>query len=49
MGVQDADANNETVTVSHSVSGYDTVTSAHSVTVSVTDNDTAGVSVEPIS
>ena len=48
-GVQDADANNETVTVSHSVSGYDTVTSAHSVTVTVTDNDTAGVSVTPIS
>ena len=46
-GVQDDDANNETVTVSHSVSGYGSVTSAHSVTVTVTDNDTARVSVGP--
>ena len=47
-GVQDDDDNNETVTISHSVSGYGSVT-ANSVTVSVTDNDTAGVSVEPTS
>ena len=46
-GVQDDDANNETVTVSHSVSGYGSVTSAHSVMVTVTDNDTARVSVAP--
>ena len=52
--VEDDDTNNETVTVSHSVSGYDAVTAADSVTVMVTDdditqNDTAGVSVEPTS
>ena len=47
-GVEDADTAAETVTISHSVSGYGSVT-ANSVTVSVTDNDTAGVSVEPTS
>ena len=47
-GVQDDDANNEMVTISHSVSGYGSVT-ANSVTVSVTDHDTAGVMVDPTS
>ena len=48
-GVQDDDANDETVTVSHSVSGYGPVTSAPAVTVTVTDDDTPGVSVQPSS
>ena len=48
-GVQDDDANDETVTVSHNVNGYGAVTAAPAVTVSVTDGDTAGVSVEPTS
>ena len=48
-GVQDDDANDETVTVSHSVNGYGSVTAAPAVTVSVTDGDTAGVSVSPTS
>ena len=48
-GVEDGDARDETATVSHSVSGYGSVTSANSVTVSVTDDDTPGVSVEPTS
>ena len=48
-GMQDDDASNETVTVSHSVSGYGSATSANAVTVSVTDNDTAGVMVDPTS
>ena len=53
-GVEDDDTNNETVTVSHSISGYGAVTAADSVMVTVTDdditqNDTAGVSVEPTS
>ena len=48
-GVEDGDARAETVTVSHSVSGYDSVTVADAVTVSVTDSDTAGVRVEPTS
>ena len=47
MGVQDDNANDEMVTISHSVSGYGGVTSADAVTVSVTDDDTAGVSVQP--
>ena len=45
-GVDDADGANETVTISHSVSGYGSVT-ADAVTVSVTDNDVAGVSITP--
>ena len=48
-GVQDDDANDETVTISHSVSGYGGVTSAPAVTVTVTDGDTAGVSVSSAS
>ena len=47
-GVQDADANDETVTISHRVSGYDTVTTAAAVAVSVSDDDTPGVSVEDV-
>ena len=45
--LQDDDGNAETVTISHSVSGYDTLTSAPAVMVTVTDDDTAGVSVTP--
>ena len=48
-GEEDDDANNETVTVSHSVSGYDSVTTADDVSVTVSDNDTAGVSISPTS
>ena len=38
-GVNDDDNTNETVTISHSVSGYGLVTTAAAVTVSVTDTD----------
>ena len=48
-GVQDDDASNETVTVSHSVSGYGAITTAPAVMVTVTDGDTAQVSVSPVS
>ena len=41
--------NNETVAISHSVSGYGSVTTAANVSVTVSDNDTAGVSVSPTS
>ena len=37
----------ETATLTHAVSGYGTVTSASSVTVTIADNDTAGVAVDP--
>ena len=37
----------ETATLTHSVSGYGTVTTADSVTVTIADNDTAGVTVSP--
>ena len=40
--VADADAVDETVTLSHSVSGYGPVTSADSVTVTINDPDEAG-------
>ena len=43
-GVEDDDANNETVNISHGVSGYGTVSSASNVTVTVNDDETAGVS-----
>ena len=36
---EDNDASNDTATVSHRVSGYGSVTTAASVTVTVTDND----------
>ena len=38
--LQDADATNESVTVSHAVTGYGTVITADSVTVMVTDDET---------
>ena len=41
------DEDQEQATLSHTVSGYGSVTSADSVTVTVTDNDTAGVTVSP--
>ena len=47
--VDDSDTNSETVTVSHSVSGYGNVTAADAVTISVTDDDTPGVNVQPTS
>ena len=46
LGEEDDD-NDETVAISHSVSGY--VTTAADVSVTVSDNDTAGVSVSPTS
>ena len=48
---EDDDPNNDTATIVHAVSGadYDTITAAPAVTVSVTDNDTAGVNVTPTS
>ena len=48
-GVQDDDGASETVTVTHGVSGYGDVASADSVTVTVTDDDTPGVTVTPTS
>ena len=48
-GAEDDDVNNETVAISHSVSGYGSVTTAADVSVTVSDNDTAGVSVSPTS
>ena len=46
-GEEDDDANNETVTVSHSVSGYGAVTTAANVSVTVNDSDAPGVRVSP--
>ena len=46
-GVQDADAIDETVTISHSVSGYGDLTTAAAVMVSVTDDEAPRVRVEP--
>ena len=43
--VGDDDANDETVTVSHGISGYSGVSRVDSVTVRVDDDDTAGVTV----
>ena len=48
-GEDDDDANDETVAISHSVSGYGSVTTAAEVSVTVSDNDTAGVSISPTS
>ena len=48
-GQEDDDVNDETVAISHSVSGYGSVTTAANVSVTVNDNDTAGVSVSPTS
>ena len=47
-GIEDADADDETVAIRHSVSGYGSLTTADNVSVTVTDNDMAGVSVSPI-
>ena len=47
-GQEDDDANDEMVTIRHSVSGYGSLTTADNVSVTVTDNDTAGVSISPI-
>ena len=46
---QDDNTTSETVTISHSVSGYDTLTTADPVTVTVVDDDAAGVNVTPTS
>ena len=46
-GVEDDDANNETVNISHGVGGYGTVSTANGVTVTVNDDETAGVTVNP--
>ena len=48
-GVEDDNAIDETVTISHSVSGYGSISVGAVVTISVTDNDTAGVSVSTAS
>ena len=42
-GMDDADADNEMVNITHTVSGYDSVTTADPVAVTVTDPDTVGV------
>ena len=42
-GVADADADNEMVNITHTVSGYDSVTTVDPVAVTVTDPDTVGV------
>ena len=44
---QDADAVDDTATLTHSVSGYGSVSSAASVMVSVDDDDPAGITVSP--
>ncbi len=44
---QDADAVDDTATLTHSVSGYGSVSSAASVTVTVDDDETAGITVSP--
>ena len=48
-GVEDDDANDESVAISHRVRGYRNVPSAETVTVSVTDDDTPRVSASPAS
>ena len=45
--VEDDDARDENVTITHDVSGYGRVTAAAGVTVTVIDNDEAGVRVTP--
>ena len=44
---EDADADDDTAAVTHTVSGYGTVSTAPEVNVNVTDNDTRGVTVSP--
>ena len=43
-GVEDDDANDETVTVSHGVNGYEGVSSVDAVTLTISDADMEGVS-----
>ena len=43
----DASIDNETATLNHSVTGYGLVTTAAEVTVRITDNDRAGITVGP--
>ena len=45
-GTQDPDIDDETVTISHTVSGYGAVSVGDVVTISVTDNDTPGIYVD---
>ncbi len=45
---QDDDAVDDTAMLSHAVSGYGSVTSGPAVTVTVTDNDEAGVTISPL-
>ena len=45
----DGDATNDTATVTHGVSGYGSITTAASVDVTVTDDDTPGVTVSEAS
>ena len=45
----DGDATNDTATVTHGVSGYGGITAADSVAVTVTDDDTPGVTVSEAS
>ena len=45
----DIASEDQTITISHGVSGYGSVSSANVVTVTVTDDDIPGVSVEPTS
>ncbi len=42
-GVEDPDPNDESTNITHTVSGYDTITTADPVAVTVTDPDTVGV------
>ena len=44
---EDGDASDDTATVTHTVSGYGTVSTAPEVSVTVTDNDTRRVTVTP--
>ena len=46
-GIEDDDAYNESILITHTVSGYDHVTTAETVQVAVNDDDTAGVTVAP--
>ena len=46
---EDGDPLEDTATVTHAVSGYGGITTADSVAVTVTDNDTPGVTVSPTS
>ena len=48
-GVQDDDANNGSATISHEVSGYGSITTADQVEITVTDDETTGVLVDPTS